>query len=179
LNEGGGHPLLLNNLKIIMKNFAHLFLLALIVYSVVIKTFIMSSIRSVKKVNVSKLRKKTVSSRIEKIWKGRFQNIPNKFFGHGCNHKFEHYISGKSNVKIHDIDDLCEWLLTCKYIPDFIKHNERDHWSHPDEFEYEKRVTVKTLLFGHGEGLSKCIIPLSLLLENGCMMMDEWVRMHG
>lgn len=84
------------------------------------------------------LEQERVQKKLNNIWKWRFQNIPNKFFGHGCNHPFAHYISGESKVDIRNIDELCDWLLGCKYIPDYIKKGERDHWSHPDEFEYER-----------------------------------------
>jgi len=76
--------------------------------------------------------------KIDKIWESRYQNIPNKFFGHGCIEKFEHYISGTSKIEINSIEELCDWLLGCRYIPDPIKKGVRDHWSHPDEFEYER-----------------------------------------
>ena len=76
--------------------------------------------------------------KLNHIWKWRYQNIPNKFFGHGCDYPFEHYISGESNVTINNLDELCTWLLGCKYIPDYIKKGQRDHWSHPDEFESER-----------------------------------------
>ena len=76
--------------------------------------------------------------KLKRIWTWRFQNIPNKFYGHGCEHKFDHYLSGESKIEIRDLNELCEWLLGCTYIPDFIKKGVRDHWSHPDEFEYER-----------------------------------------
>ena len=79
-----------------------------------------------------------VQQKLNRIWTWRFQNIPNKFYGHGCNYKFDHYISGESKIEIRDLDELCDWLLACTYIPDFIKKGMRDHWAHPDEFEFER-----------------------------------------
>jgi len=76
--------------------------------------------------------------KIRKLWEYRYQNIPNKFFGHGCEHPFSHYLSGHSKVKVDSLDQLCDWLLGFRYIPDRVKKGVRDHWSHPDEFEYER-----------------------------------------
>ena len=61
------------------------------------------------------------SSNINERWQFRVQNIPNKFFGHGCVHKFDHYISGESRVEINTLEELCHWLMECRYIPDPIK----------------------------------------------------------
>lgn len=81
---------------------------------------------------------KKVNTTHNNLWKWQYKDIPNNFFGPGCKHSFEHYVSGESNIDVNNLDQLCDWLATCDYVADIIKHGKHDYWTHPDDFERER-----------------------------------------
>ncbi len=76
---------------------------------------------------------------IPSAWEGRYQNIPLKFFGGGCDREFTEYLKGESRVAVESLNDMAEWLLGCTYVSDRREHGVRDHWLHPLEFERIRR----------------------------------------
>lgn len=76
-----------------------------------------------------------VSQNYQRMWTGRYQNIPLKFYGGGCDQAFDVYLQGESQVAVKNIGEIADWLLACKYISDPEYKGVRDHWQHPIEFE--------------------------------------------
>lgn len=72
-------------------------------------------------------------------WKSRHQNIPLKFFGHGCATNFASYLEQESHVEVNSLEDILDWLLGCQYVSDLSAQGVRDHWQHPVEFEQTRR----------------------------------------
>lgn len=75
---------------------------------------------------------------IDKYWEFRNQNIPRKFFGHGCDNDFSHYLTGTSQHELPDLNAVKDWLLQCHYVSDRVGQSKRDHWLHPDEFDQHR-----------------------------------------
>ena len=53
--------------------------------------------------------------------------------------KFEWYLEGDTAVKVHAVDDLCQWLAGCEYLADDRLFNESDFWQHPRTFEHLRK----------------------------------------
>ena len=72
-------------------------------------------------------------------WKSRYQNIPLRFFGHGCTTDFSSYLKQDSQVQVGGLNDILDWLLGCQYVSDPSTQGVRDHWQHPVEFEQTRQ----------------------------------------
>lgn len=53
----------------------------------------------------------------------------------GAARDFRHYLTGESQVQVTSLDEVCRWLLVCRYAPDQGLAHCEDHWQHPLEFE--------------------------------------------
>ena len=58
-----------------------------------------------------------------------------EFFGRGSTHPFSWYLEGESTVEVKTLDDICAWLMECRYVRDPDLFNESDFWQHPRTFE--------------------------------------------
>jgi hypothetical protein len=76
---------------------------------------------------------------LEDPWKRFPHRIPVSRFGSGSTREFGWYFEGRSQVEVHNLADLCEWLLACQYAHDQEVFNESDFWQHPTTFEYLRR----------------------------------------
>jgi len=56
-------------------------------------------------------------------------------FGAGSRKPFSWYFEGQSTVTVKDVDEICEWLTGCQYMPDADLFREPDYWQHPLTFE--------------------------------------------
>jgi predicted transglutaminase-like cysteine proteinase len=50
-------------------------------------------------------------------------------------HPFPWYFEGESIIAVTCVDDVCDFLLRCEYVPDADLFNETDFWQHPRTFE--------------------------------------------
>lgn len=48
---------------------------------------------------------------------------------------FRRYLAGRSQVQVGTFEEVCGWLLACRYVPDGRATEQEDHWQHPLEFE--------------------------------------------
>lgn len=103
------------------------------------------------------------------MWSGRYQNIPLKFYGGGCNQAFSVYLEGDSQVSVANVDELADWLLTCKYLSDLEHKGVRDHWQHPNEFEHSRTGDCEDFALWTWRKL----IELGIQCE---FMVGKWVR---
>lgn len=65
--------------------------------------------------------------------------IPKNVFGKGCIKPFDWYFKGKSSVKVKSLEDICRWLMQCKYVLDEDLFFEEDFWQHPITFETTRK----------------------------------------
>lgn len=65
--------------------------------------------------------------------------IPRYIYGKGCVKPFEWYFKGKSSVKTKTLEDICRWLMQCKYVLDEDLFFEEDFWQHPITFETTRK----------------------------------------
>ena len=68
-------------------------------------------------------------------WERLPYHLPAQTFGRGSMHPFPWYFEGRSHVAVTCVDDICDWLLACEYVPDPDLFNETDFWQHPLTFE--------------------------------------------
>jgi hypothetical protein len=61
--------------------------------------------------------------------------VPLHVYGAGSRHEFSWYLEGESGVDVDSIDDICAWLLTCRYRCDPKLFGLPDYWQHPCAFE--------------------------------------------
>ena len=62
-----------------------------------------------------------------------------QIFGPGSFRRFRWYFEGESPVRSRTLDDVCEWLGECEYLPDDQLFNEADFWQHPRTFEHLRK----------------------------------------
>lgn len=48
---------------------------------------------------------------------------------------FRWYFEGESQVPVESLDEMCEWLTDCSYVPDQALFHHGDYWQHPRTFE--------------------------------------------
>ncbi len=60
-------------------------------------------------------------------------------FGPGSRRQFSWYLEGESAVNVTAVDDVCQWLFECQYLPDTHLFQEIDHWQHPVTFEHLRK----------------------------------------
>jgi hypothetical protein len=60
-------------------------------------------------------------------------------FGKGSISEFSDYLQGESTVTVSSVQDICEWLLACKYVPDNELFDNPDLWQHPVDFEIQRQ----------------------------------------
>jgi hypothetical protein len=68
-------------------------------------------------------------------WERLPYHLPAETFGRGSLHPFPWYFEGESHVAVTCVDDICDWLLACEYVPDPDLFRESDFWQHPLTFE--------------------------------------------
>ncbi len=59
--------------------------------------------------------------------------------GGGSRHPFSWYLEGQSAVSVASVDEICDWLAGCQYVPDPVLFHEPDFWQHPLTFEQLRR----------------------------------------
>jgi hypothetical protein len=62
-----------------------------------------------------------------------------QIFGPGSRRNFPWYLEGESTVPVNVVDDVCDWLSQCEYLPDEELFNEADFWQHPRTFEHLRK----------------------------------------
>ena len=60
-------------------------------------------------------------------------------FGRGSYRPFPWYFEGECQVRVSNLDELCEWLLECEYAHDEALFNDADFWQHPRTFEHLRK----------------------------------------
>jgi len=75
----------------------------------------------------------------ESAWDAVRMRVPATTFGPGSRRPFADYFKGKSSVPVRSLDDICDWLRTCKYVTDSELFHQRDVWQHPAAFERRRR----------------------------------------
>jgi hypothetical protein len=68
-------------------------------------------------------------------WKSLSHQVPPWLFAAGMAHDYATYLTGPSNVSVRSLDDVCSWLLNCRYASDQELFGKVDYWQLPDEFE--------------------------------------------
>lgn len=68
-------------------------------------------------------------------WERHPRAIEPHWFGAGSQRDFRWYFEGASGVQAASVDDICQWLLECRYVTDPAQFNSADHWQHPTVFE--------------------------------------------
>jgi hypothetical protein len=59
--------------------------------------------------------------------------------GRGSYRPFPWDFEGESQVRVSNLDELCEWLLECEYAHDEALFNDADFWQHPRTFEHLRK----------------------------------------
>lgn len=117
-----------------------------------------------------------------RTWTGRYQNIPLKFYGGGCDQDFDVYLQGESQVPVKSIDEIANWLLGCKYIDDPTYKGLRDHWQHPLEFEKTRAGDCEDFaLWAWRKLISlnvQCEFMVGKRVRNGCARTHAWVLFY-
>ena len=68
-------------------------------------------------------------------WERLPYTVKARAFGRGSIHPFPWYFEGESAVDVKSLDDVCAWLMECRYVADPELFNESDFWQHPRTFE--------------------------------------------
>lgn len=68
-------------------------------------------------------------------WARQPRAIAPSQFGRGSQRDFRWYFEGESAVPAASVDDICAWLLECRYLTDIALFRKVDHWQHPRTFE--------------------------------------------
>jgi predicted transglutaminase-like cysteine proteinase len=74
----------------------------------------------------------------ENSWGSVHKHVPLRFFGIGCKQDFAVYFDRTSSVQVKKLDDVLDWLFSCKYVTDSMSQGVLDHWQHPVDFESSK-----------------------------------------
>lgn len=70
----------------------------------------------------------------------RFQcDVPLQHFGKGAPNCITPYLQGNSNVTVHTITEIRDWISNCTYSKDIELFGQSDYWQHPLEFERRRR----------------------------------------
>lgn len=77
--------------------------------------------------------------KVDDPWERHSAAAPTSAFGSGSTHNFRWYFEGESQAPVKSIDEICDWLMECKYISDEKLFNEGDFWQHPNTFEWLRR----------------------------------------
>jgi hypothetical protein len=72
-------------------------------------------------------------------WERLPYHLSAQTFGRGSMHPFPWYFEGESHVAVTCVDDVCDWLLACEYVPDPDLFHETDFWQHPLTFEQMRK----------------------------------------
>ena len=65
--------------------------------------------------------------------------VPYRHFGMGSVRPFDWYFEKSSAVPVKKYNDICKWLVKCKYKKDSDLFGRPDVWQHPVEFEKLKK----------------------------------------
>ncbi len=65
--------------------------------------------------------------------------VPLACYGIGAVRDFRWYFEGKSRIEVHDLSEIREWLLGCRYVRDLDQFASVDYWQHPCHFERVRR----------------------------------------
>jgi predicted transglutaminase-like cysteine proteinase len=91
--------------------------------------------RRIEKARLRKPGNNQYASLHENSWGSVHKNVPLRFFGIGCKQDFAVYFDRASSVQVKKLDDVLDWLLSCKYVTDSMSQGVPDHWQHPVDFE--------------------------------------------
>ena len=61
--------------------------------------------------------------------------VPNRFFSPQVLSGFRKYFDGTSIVAVKTLNELCEWLVGCRYVPAQDLFENQKAWEHPLQFE--------------------------------------------
>jgi hypothetical protein len=61
--------------------------------------------------------------------------VPVQRFGAGSVNDFRSYFKGASTVDARSLEEVCAWLLDCRYTSDQDLFHQPDFWQHPLQFE--------------------------------------------
>ena len=72
---------------------------------------------------------------------GRYEELVHyRQFAMGSDKPFHWYFTGRSQVPVNTIEDICHWLRQCEYVQDKVQFGKKDHWQHPtDELEQNRK----------------------------------------
>lgn len=72
-------------------------------------------------------------------WYRMDHRVPSTRFGIGSQREFAWYFERTSTVQVATLEEVCDWLVDCEYVPDPELFGEIDHWQHPADFEASRK----------------------------------------
>lgn len=102
-----------------------------------------------------------------------------RYFGSGRRHEFAEYFEGESTVPARSFDDLCDFLLGCRYVRDPDLFRERDYWQHPLTFEQTRRGDCEDHALWAWRKLKELGHPAHLVTGSGDLFREEPAGCHA
>lgn len=97
---------------------------------------------------------------------GRYEEfIHYRQFGLGSLKPFHWYFTGRSQVPITSIEEICNWLGQCDYVQDNLQFSKKDHWQHPtEELEQTRKGDCEDLALWAWRKLAELNVPAELVV---------------
>ena len=95
-------------------------------------------------------------------------------FGTGSTRPMDDYLKDQTAVTVNSLDEMKEWLKSCKYIRDIHQFGEEDHWFLPSEFEQQKQGDCEDHALWAWNNLKKLGIPAEFVTGIYKMHTGEW-----
>lgn len=97
---------------------------------------------------------------------GRYtEKIHHRQFAMGSDKPFGWYFTGRSQIAVTSVEDICDWLRQCDYIQDTLQFDKADHWQHPtEELEQNRKGDCEDLALWAWRKLAELNIPAELVV---------------
>lgn len=112
-------------------------------------------------------------------WHRINDRLPSARFGVGSQREFAWYFERTSTVHVATLEDVCDWLVECEYVPDPELFGEIDHWQHPTDFEVRRKGDCEDHALWAWRKLTELGVPAEFYIGRRRSRADGTAHFHA